>query len=296
MRHSSVTKISEGLPIREPGMLDRPTAPRRYRSIFVSDIHLGTRRAQAEAFLDFLRSTDSEYLYLVGDIVDSWSLKKTWHWKQDHNDVIQKLMRKARKGTKLVYVPGNPDENFRDFAGLRFGKVAVLEETTHLGVNGRRYLVLHGDKFDGVVCYAPWLAKLGDSAYELSMSLNGAVNRVRRFFRLPYWSLSAYLKFKVKKTVEFISRFEDAVVREARLRDCQGVICGHIHTPDDRFIEGIHYLNDGDWVESCTALVEHFNGRFEVIRWHQRLDVKVQSKAAPQPAPMPELPIGVFTF
>jgi UDP-2,3-diacylglucosamine pyrophosphatase LpxH len=266
-------------------MLDRPHIPRRYRAIFVSDIHLGTRRAQAEAFIEFLKSTDSEYLYLVGDIVDSWSLRKTWVWLQSHNDVIQKLLRKARKGTKLFYIPGNHDENFRDFVNLRFGKVAILEETVHTSAKGKRYLVLHGDKFDGVVCFAPWLAKLGDSAYEASMSLNSSINRVRRFLRLPYWSLSAYLKFKVKKAVEFVSRFEDAVVREARQRNCDGVICGHIHTPDDREISGIHYLNDGDWVESCSALVEHFDGRFEIIHWHGHNTV-VESPRGPVSAPV----------
>lgn len=249
-------------------MLATPTKPRHYRSIFISDIHLGTKRAQTGALLDFLRSTESDQLYLVGDVIDNWSLRKAWHWDQSHNDVIQKLLRKARKGTKLIYIPGNHDENFRNFLNLRFGRVAVLEETVHIAANGKRYLVLHGDKFDGVVRFAPWLAKLGDTAYELSMELNAAVNGVRRFFRLPYWSLSAYLKNRVKKAVEFVSHFEDAVVREARGRACQGVICGHIHTPDDRLIDGIHYLNDGDWVESCTALVEHGDGRFEILNWN----------------------------
>ena len=249
-------------------MLTIPSAPRHYRAIFISDIHLGTKRAQTAALLDFLRKTESDQLYIVGDFIDNWSLRKAWFWDQMHNDVIQKLLRKARKGTKLVYIPGNHDENFRHFLNLRFGRVAVLEETVHLAANGKRYLVLHGDKFDGVVRFAPWLAKLGDTAYELSMTLNASINRVRRFFRLPYWSLSAYLKYRVKKAVEFVSHFEDAVVREAHARDCQGVICGHIHTPDDRMIDGIHYLNDGDWVESCTALVEHADGRFEIINWH----------------------------
>jgi len=262
-------------------MLDRPHLQKRYRAIFVSDIHLGTRRAQAEALLDFLRQTESDYLYLVGDVVDSWSLRKTWIWLQSHNDVIQKLLRKGRKGTKLIYIPGNHDENFRDFVNLRFGKVAILEETIHTSATGKRYLVLHGDKFDGVVCFAPWLAKLGDSAYEASMSLNAGINRVRRFFRLPYWSLSAYLKFKVKKAVEFVSRFEDAVVREARQRNCDGVICGHIHTPDNRMIGGIHYLNDGDWVESCSALVEHFDGTFEIIHWHGNREPAENLRAGP---------------
>lgn len=276
-------------------MLYSPDRPRKFRSIFISDIHLGTRRAQADALLDFLRNTESTYLYLVGDVIDSWALRKHWHWQQSHNDVVQKLLRKARKGTKLIYIPGNHDENFRDFANLRFGRVRVLEEAVHTAANGKRYLVLHGDKFDGVVCFAPWLAKLGDQAYEVSMSLNASINRVRRFFRLPYWSLSAYLKHKVKKSVEFISRYEDAVVREARLRDCDGVICGHIHTPDDRHINGVHYLNDGDWVESCTALVEHFDGSFEIISWQGK-----KHEAAAKPASLARdiviVPVTALTY
>jgi UDP-2,3-diacylglucosamine pyrophosphatase LpxH len=266
----------------------------RYRAIFISDIHLGTKRAQADAFLDFLARTESEYLYLVGDIIDSWSLRQHWYWQQSHNDVVQKLLRKARKGTKLLYIPGNHDENFRDFINLRFGKVAVVEEAVHLTADGKRYLVLHGDKFDGVVCFAPWLAKLGDQAYEVSMSLNAGLNKVRRFFKLPYWSLSAYLKYKVKKAVEFVSRFEDAVVRDAKLRNCQGVICGHIHTPDDRMIDGIHYLNDGDWVESCTALVEHLDGRFEILRWHSRVMAPPLKQERRELKPLREIPITAF--
>jgi UDP-2,3-diacylglucosamine pyrophosphatase LpxH len=257
-------------------MLNIASPTQTYRAIFISDVHLGTKRAKTEALLEFLRVTESEYLYLVGDLVDNWALRKTWHWDQFHNDLFQKLLRKARKGTKLTYIPGNHDEHFRDFKNLRFGRVRILEEAVHVAADGRRYLVLHGDKFDGVVVAAPWLAKLGDGAYELSMNLNTAVNRVRRWFRLPYWSLSAYLKNRVKKAVEFVSRFEDAVVREARLRKCSGVICGHIHTPDDRMIGDIHYLNDGDWVESCTALVEHFDGRFEIVTWNQHLPIANQ--------------------
>jgi UDP-2,3-diacylglucosamine pyrophosphatase LpxH len=248
-------------------MLNTKTAARHYRAIFISDMHLGTKRAQTAALLDFLRSTESDQLYVVGDFIDNWSLRKNWYWDQLHNDVIQKLLRKARKGTKLVYIPGNHDENFRDFLNLRLGRVAILEEAVHMSASGKRYLVLHGDKFDGVVRFAPWLARLGDTAYEASMAMNGAINSIRRFFRLPYWSLSAFLKNRVKRAVEFISRFEEAVVREARARRCEGVICGHIHTPDDRMIDGIHYLNDGDWVESCTALVEHQDGTFEIVSW-----------------------------
>jgi UDP-2,3-diacylglucosamine pyrophosphatase LpxH len=277
-------------------MLTRPDLPSRYRAIFVSDLHLGTQRAQTSAFLNFLQATDSEYLYIVGDLIDSWALQKNWYWSQDHNDVIQKLLRKARKGTRLIYIPGNHDENFRDFVGLRLGSIAVAEEVVHISAKGQRYLVLHGDKLDGVVCFAPWLAKFGDAAYEFSMSINVGLNRIRRAFRMPYWSLSAYLKNRVKKAVEFVSRYEEAVVREARLQHCAGVICGHIHTADDRHIEGIHYLNDGDWVESCTALVEHHDGRFEIIRWPTTAPIATPLKKERLPAVRIEIPITAMLF
>ncbi len=261
--------------------MEQTVAPRRFRAIFISDLHLGTKRARCDLILDFLRDTESQYLYLVGDLINSWSLKKHWYWDQKQNDVIQKLLRKARKGTRVIYLPGNHDENFREFCGHRFGRVAILNETVHTTANGKRYLVLHGDKFDSVVYFAAWLAKLGDWAYERLMDLNVVVLYFRKLFGLGHWSLSAYLKYKVKKAVEFISRFETAVVREAREKKCDGVICGHIHTPDNRIVDGIHYLNDGDWVESCTALVEHFDGRWEVLRWDQ----------STMPAPMPAPPV-----
>lgn len=241
----------------------------KYRAIWISDVHLGTSRAQADALLDFFRCTDSDFLYLVGDIVDNWALKKTWLWHQSHNDVIQKILRKARKGTRVVYIPGNHDEQFRDFSGSRFGRLVVKQNDIHVGVDGTRYLVMHGDEFDGVVKYAKWLAYLGDSAYEAAMSLNTSVNWTRRKLGLPYWSLSAYLKHRVKKAVEFLSNFEQAMVREARRRGADGVICGHVHTPEMRKIDGIAYFNDGDWVESCSALVEHMDGTFELIFWPQ---------------------------
>ena len=256
-----------------------PTTPLRYRAIWISDFHLGTRRAQAHALLDFLRRTESDYLYLVGDIVDNWSLKKTWYWHQSHNDVVQKLLRKARKGTRVVYIPGNHDEGFRDFSGLRFGRVAVLNRTTHVTADGRRYLVLHGDEFDGVVKYARWLALLGDGAYAAAVEINHHFNRARRLFGFRYWSLSAYLKHKVKRAVEFISHFEQAVVREARRAGADGVVCGHIHTCEMRDIDGIHYCNDGDWVESCTALVEHGDGRLELIHWQPPSHVRAELHA-----------------
>ncbi len=247
----------------------------RYRAIWISDFHLGTKRAQAELLLDFLRVTESETLYLVGDIVDNWALKKTWQWDQLHNDVIQKLLRKARKGTRVIYIPGNHDENFRDFAGSQFGRMAVRLDDIHISATGKRYLVMHGDEFDGVVKYAKWLAYLGDSAYEVAISANVVLNKVRRLLGRPYWSLSAYLKNRVKKAVEFLSNFELAMVREAKRREAHGVICGHVHTPEMRTIDGIEYFNDGDWVESCSALVEHFDGTFELLDWRSAVPVSV---------------------
>jgi len=249
----------------------------RFRSIWISDIHLGTRGCNAEMLLDFLRRTESDYLYLVGDVVDIWRMRRSWYWRQAHNDVVQKLLRKARKGTRVIYVPGNHDESFRDFVRHRFGRVVVLNEATHVTADGRRFLVLHGDQFDGVVKYAKWLAFVGDSAYNLALSFNTWFNLVRRRLGFSYWSLSAYLKHKVKNAVEFISNFETAVVAEARRRGADGVICGHIHTADIRTIDGIVYCNDGDWVESCTALVEHMDGRLEILRWPRMVDVMALS-------------------
>jgi UDP-2,3-diacylglucosamine pyrophosphatase LpxH len=239
----------------------------RYRSIWISDVHLGTRRAQTMLFLDFLQRTESSYLYIVGDLIDNWALSRAWYWDQSHNDVIQKLLRKARRGTRVIYIPGNHDEYFRDFATLRFGRIAVATEILHVTADGKRYLIMHGDRFDAIVRYAKWLAFVGDRGYQLALTLNTGVNRVRAALGWPYWSLSAAIKHKVKRAVEFISLFEQAIVREARRRGAHGVICGHIHTPQIRDIEGIHYCNDGDWVESCSALVEHFDGRLELLRW-----------------------------
>lgn len=239
----------------------------RYRSIWISDIHLGTRGCQAEMLLDFLRHTESEYLYLVGDIIDGWRMKRAWYWRQAHNDVIQKLLRKARKGTRVIYVPGNHDENFRDFTTYRFGRVAVVEEATHRLADGRKFLVIHGDRFDGVVKYAKWLAFLGDSAYNAALMLNLWFNLVRRRLGFPYWSLSAWLKHKVKNAVEYVSCFEDAVVAEAAKRGYDGVVCGHIHTAAIKQVGRLTYCNDGDWVESCTALVEDSDGNLELIEW-----------------------------
>jgi len=240
---------------------------RQYRSIFISDLHLGTRGCKAEFLLDFLKYNDADNIYLVGDIIDCWRLKKAWYWAQSHNDVVQKLLRKARKGTRVIYVPGNHDEPLRDYDGMTFGDVALVNEIVHVTADGKRYLVVHGDAFDGVIKYAKWLAYLGDTAYHCVLTLNHWYNQVRVRLGLQYWSLSAYLKTQVKDAVRFISDFEDAMAAEARRQGLDGVICGHIHKVESRMIDGIHYINDGDWVESCTALVEHMDGRLEIVEW-----------------------------
>jgi len=238
-----------------------------YRSIWISDIHLGTRGCKADFLLDFLRHTESEYLYLVGDIVDGWRLRKSWYWAQSHNDVIQKVLRKARKGTKVIYIPGNHDEWLRDYTDHHFGGVLCVAEAVHVTADNKRLLVIHGDAFDGVVRYARWLALLGDGAYDLTLKLNNLFNMARRYLGYPYWSLSAYLKSRVKNAVQFVGDYANAISAEAQRRNVDGIVCGHIHQAEIRTMNGVLYCNDGDWVESCTALVEHFDGKLEILHW-----------------------------
>jgi UDP-2,3-diacylglucosamine pyrophosphatase LpxH len=257
----------------------------RYRSIWISDIHLGTRGCQAEMLLDFLRHTESEYLYLVGDIVDGWRLKKSWFWSQSHNDVVQKLLRKARKGTKVVYVPGNHDEALRDYTDNQFGGVHIASEVVHTTADGRRLLILHGDEFDGVVRHAKWLAVFGDWAYNIMLNANVWFNLARRRLGFGYWSLSACLKNKVKNAVQYVDKFEQAVAEEARRRDVDGVVCGHIHKAEIREIDGVLYCNDGDWVESCTALVEHGDGRLDIVHWAVVRDISPFQRLRPTDMP-----------
>ncbi len=242
-------------------------ATRHYRTVFLSDIHLGTRGCQAGILLDFIRGMECETLYLVGDIIDGWKLKSGWYWPQSHNDVVQKVLRMARKGTRVIYIPGNHDDRVRDFCGVHFGGVIVARDAIFETAAGKRYLVTHGDEFDGVINHAKWLAFLGDWAYRALLSLNTTWNLVRRRMGFGYWSLSAFVKVKVKNALQFIENFEAAVADEARRRGVDGVICGHIHKAEMRMIGGIEYINDGDWVESCTALVEHADGRLELISW-----------------------------
>jgi UDP-2,3-diacylglucosamine pyrophosphatase LpxH len=241
--------------------------PARYRAIFLSDTHLGTRGCKVEYLLDFLRHHESEYLYLVGDIVDGWRLRRAWHWDQSHNDVVQKLLRKARKGTRVIYIPGNHDEFAPDYTDMLFGGISVVTDAIHTTADGQRLLVLHGDEFDGVVKYAPWLAVPGDWAYRTMLWVNHWFNMYRRRFGYPYWSLSAWLKHEVKNAVQFIGEFEKVVAEEAKRRGVDGVVCGHIHRPEIRDINGLLYCNDGDWVENCSALVEHQDGRLEIVHW-----------------------------
>src|SRR6266849_213741 len=240
---------------------------RRFRTLFISDVHLGARGSQAERLLDFLRGHDADTIYLVGDIVDGWALQSSWYWPQSHNDFVQKMLRKARKGAKIVYVPGNHDEFLRNYYGTHFGGIDVVENTIHVGVDGQRYLVIHGDIFDLVVQNARWLAHLGDKAYDFAIQMNRIVNAFRRWFGVPYWSLSQWAKLKVKNAVNYIGAFEQTLAAEARRHGADGVICGHIHYATIRDEHGVRYMNCGDWVESCTALAEHEDGRFEILTW-----------------------------
>ncbi|MFJ7565794.1 UDP-2,3-diacylglucosamine diphosphatase [Herminiimonas sp. NPDC097707] len=244
-------------------------APVRFRTIWISDIHLGTPGCQAQRLLEFLRKTESETLYLVGDIIDGWQLKRRWYWEQAHNDVVQIVLKKAKKGTEVIFIPGNHDEAIREFIDLDFGGIRVRDELVHTTAQGKRMLVLHGDRFDGVIACAKWLAYVGDYLYSLILKFNQWFNAWRARAGLPYWSLSQYLKLKVKNAVSYISSFENALAAEARQRGLDGVICGHIHKPEIRDIDGILYCNDGDWVESLSALVEEQSGELRLVTWQE---------------------------
>ena len=266
--------------------------PLRFRTIWLSDIHLGTSGCQAARLLEFLQNTESETLYLVGDIIDGWQLRRRWFWDQKHNNIVQNVLKKAKKGTEVIFVPGNHDEAVRQFIGLDFGGIKIRDELVHRTADGRQMLVLHGDRFDGVIACAKWLAYVGDSLYTVILKFNQALNSLRARMGLPYWSLSQYLKLKVKNAVSYITSFETALATEAHKRGLDGVICGHIHKAEIRDIGGILYCNDGDWVESLTALVEDSNGALRLVDWETliapRVELKRRRKAGiPTSVPLP---------
>jgi UDP-2,3-diacylglucosamine pyrophosphatase LpxH len=267
------------------------------RTIFISDVHLGTKGAQAEHLLAFLRRYEAPRIYLVGDIIDGWRLKSGWYWPQSHNDVMQKLLRKVRKGAHLVYVPGNHDDFLRDFMPSQFGGIEIVDTAIHETANGRRLLVMHGDMFDVVVRNARWLALLGDWAYTVALVVNRWLNVARRRLGLRYWSLSAWAKRKVKNAVNYIGEFEAVLASEARRHGADGVICGHIHHAAQRDIDGLIYINTGDWVESCTAAVEHDDGRIEIVRWLEQEQPAMSPaiQATPQKELEPVLATRVFS-
>lgn len=250
-----------------PHLPERAVERTRYRTIWISDVHLGTRGCNAGMLIDFLDHVDSDTMYLVGDIVDGWRLRRKFYWPAAHSDVVWRLLKRAGRGTRMIFIPGNHDEAFRQFCGLDFGGIAIRRNAIHVTADGRRLLVLHGDEFDAITLAHRWLAHVGDTAYSLLMLANRAVNAFRRRLGLPYWSLSKHAKARVKNAVAFISRFEEIVAEAAGARGVDGVVCGHIHTAEMRTIGDIAYFNDGDWVESATALVEHVDGRMEIVHW-----------------------------
>ncbi|AOL22007.1 UDP-2,3-diacylglucosamine pyrophosphatase LpxH [Erythrobacter litoralis] len=257
---------------------------RKYRTIWISDVHLGTKGCNAEMLIDFLDSVDSEVMYLVGDIIDGWRLKKKFYWPAAHNDIVWRLLKRAKRGTRIIYIPGNHDEMFRQFTGLNFGGIEIRRAAFHGTADGRRLMVLHGDEFDAVMLSHRWLAFVGDWAYTTVMKLNVAVNGVRKALGKPYWSLSKAAKHKVKNAVEFIGKYEEVVARAAGERGVDGVVCGHIHTAEFRtFIHNgreIEYWNDGDWVEGCNALVEHEDGSMEILHWPDEMKRRAASETA----------------
>jgi UDP-2,3-diacylglucosamine pyrophosphatase LpxH len=243
----------------------------QYRTIFISDVHLGTRDCKAELLNNFLKLNTCETLYLVGDIIDAWRIQQNrWHWRQSHTNVVRRILSMAKRGTRVIYVAGNHDEFLRPMIpyDVAFGRIEICNRSEHRGLDGRRYLVVHGDMFDGITQVAPWLSFLGDRAYDFVLDLNTRYNRIRHWFGFGYWSLSKYLKLQIKRAVSYIWQFENNLAHYCQRRGYDGVICGHIHTAEIKNINGVVYMNDGDWVESCTALVEHWDGAWEIVTWH----------------------------
>lgn len=251
----------------------------RVRSIFLSDIHLGTRGCQADCLLDFLRAHDSDHLFLVGDIIDFWSMKRSIQWTPSQNTVVQKVLRRARHGEQVIFIPGNHDEALREYDQTSFGDILIAHEWVHTTADGRRFLLVHGDAFDQVTRYHRWVAVLGDIAYDFLVRINAWLSLIRRTLRISgYWSLAGYAKRKIKSAVSFICDFEDSVIHAVRERGLDGVICGHIHSAAIKEVDGLLYLNCGDWVDSCTAIVEHLDGRLELVAWGDRRHASPQTE------------------
>lgn len=241
---------------------------KEYRTVFISDVHFGLNASRAELLNNFLKDIKCEKIYLIGDIFDFWKIKRGSKWSPEYSKVIKKITEKMKKyDTDIIYIPGNHDDGLREFCNFDFGKIHLRKTDIYTSLNGRKFLVMHGDEFDIVVRYAKWLAFLGDGAYSFALWINHKLNIFRRHFGLGYWSLSAFLKKKVKGAVNYVGSFENAVIHEAKINNVDGIICGHIHTPDIKMFENILYINTGDWVENCTAVVEHYNGDFELIDW-----------------------------
>ncbi len=276
------------------------------RAIFISDIHLGTRACQADRLLDFLREHPSEYLYMVGDIIDFWSMSRGVYWTTAQNTVVQKVLRRARHGDKVVLIPGNHDEALREHDGTDFGGIQVRNEHIHTTAAGQRFLLIHGDEFDQVTRYHRWVAVLGDMAYNTLVRINTSLSWVRRRLGMSgYWSLAGYAKRKVKTAINFIFDFEDSVIRAVRERGLDGVICGHIHWAALRPMDGVTYINCGDWVDSCTAIVEHLDGSLELVEWGNARPAQARQplldglEGKPEGAPivdLPDLPLPVPGF
>ena len=259
-------------PSIKPRVPERRLEERRtYRTIWISDVHLGTKGCNHELLIDFLDHTDSDTMYLVGDIIDGWRLKKKVYWPPEHSDIVWRILKRAKRGTRIIYIPGNHDEMVRPFSGMNFGGVEIMRAAFHDTADGRRLMVLHGDEFDTIMLAHRWLAFVGDALSHVMMKLNNWVAAARKRLGLPYWSISKAAKNKVKNAVEFISKYEEVVARAAAERGVDGVVCGHIHTAEFRSFEyggkRVEYWNDGDWVEGCNALVEHADGRMEILHW-----------------------------
>ena len=263
-------------PSIKPRVPERRLEERRtYRTIWISDVHLGTKGCNHELLIDFLDHTDSDTMYLVGDIIDGWRLKKKVYWPPEHSDIVWRILKRAKRSTRIIYIPGNHDEMVRPFSGMNFGGVEIMRAAFHDTADGRRLMVLHGDEFDTIMLAHRWLAFVGDALYHVMMKLNNWVAAARKRLGLPYWSISKAAKNKVKNAVEFISKYEEVVARAAAERGVDGVVCGHIHTAEFRSFEyggkRVEYWNDGDWVEGCNALVEHADGRMEILHWPEEV-------------------------